>query len=1185
MSNISLKPTTILQHNLNHARAANAATAQLALELKIDILLLQDPYVMEGRLLGFPGVWKCFHSTNNQAWLVITNPNIIYTAFPANPTSIFAQIETAKGPIVIGSQYIAPSLSTEDSLAEWESFIKNIPSEAALLVGGDFNARSPLWGYSYEDSRGYHIIEQCFNNDLAILNNINSGPTFDHAGRLGWPDLTLFRSNEKIEVRDWSVLPHPPLSDHKYILTTLSERPQHTRPRRYVTALGGHGTFRKHFGKHQSSLLAKMGKIRTTTDLDQFTEDLTAAITQCCNKAYRKKRQKLLTRFYWWTPELAMQRNKITALSRRLKKHSIPTEHTAESYKALIAKEKALFKKSIAKTRSLAWKKFCGSPSDKYGKIYKLAHGKTFSPSEILVHWQEHTNTMQAKVRLTEELFGPSGHATELPRSMPNMTGNKRITERELKDALFALNPNKAPGPDNLDVRIIRQSYLTNPALLLNWANKCLHLGHFPKPLKLGEVVFFHKTGKDPGSPKSYRPICLIPSLSKLLEKVVTRRLMFHLETNNLLSPVQHGFRENHSCESALDQLKTAIVANKAVKQLTSAIALDISGAFDSVSWQSTIRELIKYRCPSQITNMIASYLENRQVVVAWGNKTSAYTLSKGCPQGSCIGPALWLITAEKIIKNFASPYTKLIVFADDFLLVTHGRHRRELEKRGQEALDNITALFKENDLSASENKTSVITFATTNKPLKREPSLKINGSKIPNAKTLKYLGLILNRNFSWHDHIEAQKLKVQLHQQNLVKVAGRLWGVPSGLLKLWYKTVTESCILYAAGIWGTHMTEAEQAHLLKLQRPFLLRIARAYRTTPTAALHVLAGVPPLPQTVIKAAKSTALFRLDKEITIGAATFSPTAVEKQLNTLHLHPADRTFNIAVLHENVVAEMHIYTDGSKTEDGVGSAFVAFVNGKRIHEWSTSLNAEATVFQAELHAILTALEWLQTVKDVRTIALFSDSSSSLHAASNFMPKNSTVQSVQKQLHTLEKRGKTVILRWVKAHIGVTGNEAADLLAKEATKREPEVSLQLPKSYITKLLQESLIQNWQSEWDTGTTGRLLYGVLETVSTGRLFGNSSVNALLTNHGPFPEYLHRFQVRGFTTQLCVCGRSGNAEHYMFDCPITKAYHFRKPSQLAATKWAESINNTPALTARATSLIHMLISQQEAIKHP
>lgn len=106
----------------------------------------------------------------------------------------------------------------------------------------------------------------------------------------------------------------------------------------------------------------------------------------------------------------------------------------------------------------------------------------------------------------------------------------------ETKQAFFSLNPKKAPGLDNIDAIILRQTYWADPLILHDWANKCMELWHFPKPPRSGQFVYFLKTYKDQGVHSSYRPTCLIPSLGKMLKKILAKRLMYFLETNDLLS-------------------------------------------------------------------------------------------------------------------------------------------------------------------------------------------------------------------------------------------------------------------------------------------------------------------------------------------------------------------------------------------------------------------------------------------------------------------------------------------------------------------------------------------------------------------------------------------------------------------------------------------------------------------------
>lgn len=156
------------------------------------------------------------------------------------------------------------------------------------------------------------------------------------------------------------------------------------------------------------------------------------------------------------------------------------------------------------------WREFCQSTTAKYGTTYKLGHGKTFVPHENLARTNPNEQNLELQSALTEAIFGPQGDETRLPRSRPNATGNRRIAPSEVKDAVYSLNPKKAPSTDNIDIPILRNIYKANKALITDWVAKCFELGHFPEPLKVGQVVYFQKGKKDPTLPTSYRLICLL---------------------------------------------------------------------------------------------------------------------------------------------------------------------------------------------------------------------------------------------------------------------------------------------------------------------------------------------------------------------------------------------------------------------------------------------------------------------------------------------------------------------------------------------------------------------------------------------------------------------------------------------------------------------------------------------------
>lgn len=136
----------ILQLNTNHSRAPTVVLAQFILENSIDIALVQDPYVQDGRLQGFPGLWQTYPSKDYQAWIVIATPGLNASAPIAFQSSVFVTLVTTEGLLTIGTQYAAPSADFKEAINEWSPLLQSLDENASFFLGGDLNARSPLWG-------------------------------------------------------------------------------------------------------------------------------------------------------------------------------------------------------------------------------------------------------------------------------------------------------------------------------------------------------------------------------------------------------------------------------------------------------------------------------------------------------------------------------------------------------------------------------------------------------------------------------------------------------------------------------------------------------------------------------------------------------------------------------------------------------------------------------------------------------------------------------------------------------------------------------------------------------------------------------------------------------------------------------------------------------------------------------
>ncbi|GBN44232.1 hypothetical protein AVEN_61126-1 [Araneus ventricosus] len=253
---------------------------------------------------------------------------------------------------------------------------------------------------------------------------------------------------------------------------------------------------------------------------------------------------------------------------------------------------------------------------------------------------------------------------------------------------------------------------------------------------------------------------------------------------------------------------------------------------------------------------------------------------------------------------------------------------------------------------------------------------------------------------------------------QHLCRIAGKTWGINKNIGRLLYKTVIERILCYGAAAWGHNMTSRFQKKLDSIQRLFLLYIAGAYRTTPTAALQVVTGLQSLHP-------------------VANPGFGPTDYESKSSRIHIHPNFLLHNQISFAENHIDSgvKAIYTDGSKTDEGTGSIYCILENYRIIASWQGKLDRSNSVFQAEILAIRMAIE----------------AASSLHRPIKMAILNpKSHHSIAREIQILLLSHKHIHLRWLKAHVGYSGNECPDQLAKEAITKGDPFFLPKPLSYL---------------------------------------------------------------------------------------------------------------------------------------
>ena len=240
------------------------------------------------------------------------------------------------------------------------------------------------------------------------------------------------------------------------------------------------------------------------------------------------------------------------------------------------------------------------------------------------------------------------------------------ITSEGTCKLLQNLNPKKAIGPDMISPHFLKEVAKEISPIITDLFNSSFNSGTVPKDWKNAIVTPVFKKGAK-SKPENYKPISLTCILSKVLEHILVTSIMKHLDTNHLLYPLQHGFRSKVSCETQLLTFTQQIFDDMANGKQTDVVVMDFSKAFDKVDHQRLILKLKRMGIDKKISNWVQAWLNNRsQKVAVDGHMSNSCPVLSGVPQGSVLGPCLFLIYINDMPDNLKS---NVRLFADDTIV------------------------------------------------------------------------------------------------------------------------------------------------------------------------------------------------------------------------------------------------------------------------------------------------------------------------------------------------------------------------------------------------------------------------------------------------------------------------------------------------------------------------------------
>lgn len=421
----------------------------------------------------------------------------------------------------------------------------------------------------------------------------------------------------------------------------------------------------------------------------------------------------------------------------------------------------------------------------------------------------------------------------------------KFVTYRELTLNIKNLQNNKAAGYDKISSKLLKNLPRKAIVFLIKLVNGIFCTGHFPNAWKIAKVLPLPKINKDHTKMCNYRPISLLPHISKLVERIIKNRIISFLHVHNVLVNEQFGFREGHSTIDQLARIVNIITENFNNKKHTGALLLDIEKAFDTMWHEGFIYKLIKYNFPVYLILLLYSYLKNRSIFVCLNDITSIYcNLSAGVPQGSVLGPILYIIFTND------APMMKEVgtsIFADDKMFFVSSYRISAIVKKLQTALDKNKRYFHRWKIKLNETKTESIIF-TKRRPLINS-NIKINNHVIPWSDNVKYLGLYLDTKLNFTEHVKKVIEKAIGKLIMLYPIFNRRSFFNSHSKKTIYKVAVRTAFTYACPVWSlTSKTNYDK--LQRIQNKFL-RLIGSYRFyTPIKFMHNQLNIEPITEFI-----------------------------------------------------------------------------------------------------------------------------------------------------------------------------------------------------------------------------------------------------------------------------------------------------------------------------------------------
>lgn len=532
--------------------------------------------------------------------------------------------------------------------------------------------------------------------------------------------------------------------------------------------------------------------------IDTLTNQFYSIINECIAQFVPHKSIKRHAKHPWYTRSIIQLKRRIKRLQKRRRVHNNDGESQINLLKSELKAKMSDARKFYFNTTLSSFMK--NNPI----KFWKTINPTTACPSTFMiddVSCSDSSKISEAFNKYFQTVFGDDNGTTPDIRSSQEIDSFPaiEISYTGVLNLLLNIDTTKGAGPDGIPNMFLKRYAEWNARYLSIIFVKSLETGIVPTVWKIANVIPVFKSGNKQLI-SNYRPISLTCTCCKLLEHIIHKHVLQHLTNNNLLSRNQHGFRSGFSTTTQLIEFTHDIASALNTRGQVDAIFIDYSKAFDVVCHKKLLTRLRSIINDDKIIGWIADWLRLRSQFVTFEHaQSSSCAVTSGVPQGSVLGPLLFIIYINDVTQVIKDTPVKLRLYADDCVLYTsvNNAHDQDVLNKVFSSFCGWSATWQ---MNINYQKTVQMTFTNKKQPLRF--SYSYNGHYLNSVNTFKYLGVTYTQNLKWHHHIEticARALRKLGYIKRTLKHSTKDCKLTA------YKSLVRPLLEYASAVWSPY--------------------------------------------------------------------------------------------------------------------------------------------------------------------------------------------------------------------------------------------------------------------------------------------------------------------------------------------------------------------------------------------